>query len=169
MKSDNTEALTEYYNEMHDKLVQRFQKRSGGWHNAEDVVQEAFARALKYINSFDPEHKPMAAWFNSILNNAFKDFRKEERRQGMVAEEDQIIDDLDTIVFKSETVEALLNHIDEMPEPKKTVIRLFVIQGYTAEEILQQTELNIASVRKIVHEFYTDVRERWNVEPSDIV
>ena len=167
MKSDHTNKiieLTEYYVDQRDRLVKRYSYRAGGPANAEDVVQEAFARALRYIDSYQPEVRPLPAWFNTILNNAWHDFRKEERDQGMIRVDEDVIDNLDNEVFKSELVEKLIAEIDGMKEPASEILRRFILLGYTAKEVVQSSDLNIHTVRKCIADYYKSVRERFPYE-----
>ena len=45
---------------------------------AEEVVQEAYCRALKYFKGFDPTRSNFSTWFNRILNNACSACLQEE-------------------------------------------------------------------------------------------
>jgi len=128
--------------------------------NAEDVVQEAFTRALTYIEAYDPAIKPLPAWFNTILNNALKDFKKAERNAGTTTEEG-VIQELDSSVFKSEVVEDLVTQINDMQYPAKEILKQFVVLGFTAKEVVQTTDLNIHSVRKCIADFYKSAREQY--------
>lgn len=163
MKSETTNKvleLTEFYTAQKDRLIKRISYRAGSMHNAEDVVQEAFTRALTYIEAYDPEVRPLPAWFNTILNNALKDFKKAERNAGTVTEEG-VVEDLDLEIFKSEVVEELVKQIQEMQEPAKEILKQFVVLGYTAKEVVRTTDLNIHTVRKCIADFYKSAREQY--------
>jgi RNA polymerase sigma factor (sigma-70 family) len=163
MKAEATNKileLTEYYTEQKDRLIKRVSYRAGGIHNAEDVVHEAFTRALQYIDAYDPQKRPLPAWFNTILNNALKDFKRAERNAGTTQEE-QIIEDLDMEIFKSEVVEELINQIEAMKDPAREILQQFVVLGYTAKEVVQTTDLNIHTVRKCIADFYKSARDRY--------
>jgi len=163
MKCENDNkvlTLNEYYIKQYDRLVKRVSYRAGGIPNAEDVVQEAFTRALTYIDAYDPAQKPFAAWFNTILNNALKDFKRAERNAGTTVDE-PVIEDLDAEIYKSEVVEELLSEIDQMKEQSKEILKQFVVLGYTAKEVVQATDFNIHTVRKCIADFYKAARERY--------
>ena len=67
--------IEQFYKENYNILVKRIQARRMQECDAEDVVQEAFVRALKYADSFNPDFHEIGAWFNTILNNSFKEYR----------------------------------------------------------------------------------------------
>jgi len=73
--------IEQHYRDNYKKLVYRIAYRVRGPANAEDVVQEAYARALKYVDN--TEVLEFDKWFNRLLNNACKDWQNVERHQGM--------------------------------------------------------------------------------------
>lgn len=160
MKSDNVQVLAEYYEKQYETLLKKIHRRAGGYHNAEDVVQEAFARALVYIGNFDPARN-MGAWFNTILMNALKDFNQQERNQGGIRVEEEFSDEVDDIMIRRDCVEAIASEVDEMPEPNREIIRQFVFLGYRAKSISRHLQVNIHTVRKTIQDFYNDIRQRY--------
>lgn len=158
---NNLQALTEYYEADRDALVKRVSHRVGGIPNAEDVVQEAFTRALVYIGSYDPLNSPLPAWFNTILVNATKDFLRQERDQGAIRVEEEFSDDLEDLALRAECIEDILGDVGAMDEPAREVIRQFVFFGTPAKSIARSQNLNIHTVRKYIQDFYADIRQRY--------
>ncbi len=52
--------------------------RAGG----EDVVQEAFCRALKFYGSYDERRGKLETWFNTILFNSLRDNQRASKGSG---------------------------------------------------------------------------------------
>lgn len=74
------DKLTDLYRTVYKAKVKVMSRILGGDVTlAEDVVQEAFTRAVKYILLFDEEKGLMETWFNAILFNALRDIQKQER------------------------------------------------------------------------------------------
>lgn len=72
-----------------DQLIERNADRayaialrlSGNPADAADIVQEAFLRAIKYMNSYDPTY-PFEAWLGQIIRNVYlNSLRLEARRR----------------------------------------------------------------------------------------
>jgi len=72
-----------------DKLIEKNADRayaialrlSGNPADAADIVQEAFLRAIKYMNSYDPTY-PFEAWLGQIIRNVYlNSLRLEARRR----------------------------------------------------------------------------------------
>lgn len=69
-----------HYRENFNRLVHQLSGRSGGWHNSQDVIQDAYMRAWQYFDTFDKDTGDFEAWFNSILHNSLRAFHNEMRR-----------------------------------------------------------------------------------------
>ena len=161
MSIDTLVELTDYYEKEYDKLVKRMSWRCGGMVHAEDVVQEAFARAIQYINSYDPEKASVERWMTMILNNAAKDFQQDERNQGMCMQEDIVIEDFDEWVHTEHVAEEILEAIDVLREPAKEIIRLFIVMGYQVKEIHHITGVGWHAIRKAIQRFQHGMKERY--------
>ena len=61
------DIIEEFYKENFDKLVVQLSRRAGSLENAEDIVQEAFLRALTYKDAYNPKLNQFSTWFNGIL------------------------------------------------------------------------------------------------------
>lgn len=65
--------LEAYYRENFNKLVKSMSYRCHNVQDAEDVVQTAFERAIKYWETSNPGEDKLGAWFGTILRNSWKD------------------------------------------------------------------------------------------------
>ncbi len=146
------QIIEEHHKANFSKFVTRFKRPLNSEHAAEDVVQEAYARALKYKDSYDPT-QPFDNWFSSIIRNAFRDALNEER--GIVREElnefnhESLIDDAPMEDLK----EALRDSISKESEGYQVVLKLFFFGGYTGREISQVTPYSQTNIRQIVLQF----------------
>lgn len=76
------ELIETHYREEQPRIVARIGRYLKHRANAEDVVQEAYLRMIKYWKAYDGEQE-IGKWFGSILNNTIKDFFKKEMVHGM--------------------------------------------------------------------------------------
>ena len=67
--------ITKHYIENYKRLVKRSMWRvpNKSLALAEECVQEAYARALKYYSTFNPKQDLFNNWFEGILRNAIND------------------------------------------------------------------------------------------------
>ena len=156
------EVITTHYRENKESLVKKLIGRAGGRPNAEDVVQEAFYRALKYQNSYKDtfEFNP---WFNRILNNALRAAKKDVRMRGIVVEVNE--EDLAPI-DPSQEHEYLLyqvqEEIDKQPPARREIFDLYFFQGYKPNEICEVVEgYTNGNIRIMLHRFKDTLRKRY--------
>lgn len=146
------DALEVYYKANFNKLVKRYKRPLGSEQAAEDVVQESFCRAIKYIDRWDSTQL-FEPWFVIILRNAFRDKLNEDR--GIVFEEIDEFDfpsKIDTRDYQ-ELREAIEHQISKEREDKQEILNLFFFVGYTGQEISEMTDFKPGAIRKTVHDF----------------
>src|SRR3546814_8875926 len=88
-------VIDAYYRENYDSLVKRLSYRLGTRENAEDTVQEAFTRAVKYYESCSVDFD---RWFKVLLANAVKDAQGDIRTAGLTKSIDDATDELEPII-----------------------------------------------------------------------
>lgn len=158
---DLDQHLEKHFKETYKTLVKIFKYRTDNNEaDAEDIIMEAYARALKYKSSFDSS-KEFSFWFNRIVINAYKDWKR-EKFNGSPHEE--LIEDKIEPVEKSEIREELLKHIlskiEEIDnEIHKEVISLNIIEGFKLKEIVQITNLKYKNVDIIIQRFKNKLKE----------
>lgn len=153
MKERN-EVVDQHYRKYYDRLV-RSLWRVVGPDNAEDVVQEAYARALKYWSSFDADVSTFPTWFSTILKNATSD--NLSSRRGAPAQL-EIHDHMKVLgasggAFEQARLSDIADRLGlEAPEAKKA-ITMVLIEGYTSQEAAEVCDLTPTNVRKVVERF----------------
>jgi RNA polymerase sigma factor (sigma-70 family) len=71
-------TLEDHYIKNCQKLIKRLSYKAGTVWAAEDCVHEAYARAIRYIESCDND-KDFNKWFTTILNNVLIDYKNIQR------------------------------------------------------------------------------------------
>lgn len=160
---NRNEALETYFKKEYNKLCKKVARRAGSPENAEDVVQEAFYRAIKYWDSYNPETN-IGAWFNTILNNACKDKMKDERMAGATVEfEEELFDGVEMSQTDANTVEHIQKLIRSKGYPLSEVLRLYYEKGYKSIEIKEILDVEYGTVRQAVWRFKEEVKEKIGV------
>lgn len=155
--------IEQHYIDNRRMLVKVMTNRAGSVENAEDIVQEAFARALRYRSSFSVYKKELRAWINAILNNTLRDFKIDERRMGMSVEYSEDMDEPCPLhEWESDMVNAIYSDI---LKKKSTVLRqvlyLYFFKGYKPREIAQVVDTSNGYVRMSVNEFKHLIRDKY--------
>ena len=158
--------LEKLYREQYNDKVRMVYRRAGGAYNADDVIQEAFTRALQYEDSFNGETmEDLNKWFDCILRRSLYDFKRSEIKQGItqeeLKEEDPDADIVNADGIDSRTAEELTEIIVGFPRPKRDVLFLYFIRGYKSGEAAQVLDLTAKQVRNYVHQFKLNMREMY--------
>lgn len=162
--NDRNEILEKFYKDNYNKLCKAVARRAGGDYNAEDVVQEAFCRALKYWPTFNPERRPLEGWFVSILNNSLRDFKREEMSAGTHVEfDEEEHDGLEMSQTDAKMVEKVQDLINQKGDGQRDVLELHFMFGYKPAEIVEILDVNNSTVRQTIWRFKEEVRAKLKV------
>lgn len=134
---DRDEVITNHYVEHSEDLI-RFMafRRGGSRQDGEDIVHEAYSRALLYFPTFDPTVRNFSTWFNTVLSNVYKDFCKSERHGGMTDEfDEEAFDPLDIDFVHIQDVSSLRKFIDKQPPFAIEPLVLYYVYQYSLSEI----------------------------------
>lgn len=129
--------------------------------DAEDLVQEAFHRALRGMEHFD-ERLSFRPWFFTILRNVGRNLVARQRRwqsvhvpETLAAEQRSPHDDAEW----GETSERLSAAIEKLPEMQRACVRLFDVEGFNTVEVAEMLGITSGTVRTHVHRARRALRE----------
>jgi len=127
--------------------------------DAEDLVQETFIKAFKYLDHYD-EGTNAKAWLFKILKNVYiNEFRKKNRRPRQVdfeeasayhdGEDVAVVsyDDLRAELFDQIMGDEVNLALQSIPEEFKTIILLCDIEDFTYQEIAKILDIPVGTVR----------------------
>lgn len=154
MKKHEVYKLIEnHYRENVFSLVKRLRSSTGSIHNAEDVVQESYARACTYWDSYN-ESLSFDAWISGIRNNCFRDLQKDNLLKGMVKDDLTAISDpphhdaTDGVLIRE-----VRDKISKQSKKIGYILKLYLLDEYTGKEVSELTGMTPEAVRKIVSRF----------------
>jgi RNA polymerase sigma-70 factor (ECF subfamily) len=116
---------------------------------AEDVVQEAFIKAFKKIDTYNAQ-VAFGAWLKRIVINQAIDYLK-KKKLNLVSIDNQVInltnEPLNWEVDTNITIEKIKKSINELPIKYKIVLQLFLLEGYDHQEIAEILNISTAASR----------------------
>ncbi|HEY9015833.1 MAG TPA: sigma-70 family RNA polymerase sigma factor [Gemmatimonadales bacterium] len=123
-------------------------------HDAQDVVQDAYLRALKYFDGFrGAEAADGRAWLLTIVRNTAFNWRRRYRQEASAAEFDEqlhsgSVEDVhpDATLSDVSARESLHQAIDRLPAEFREVIVLRELQGLSYQEIGEVTGVPVGTV-----------------------
>jgi len=116
-------------------------------HDAEDVVQDACLRALKYFDGFRGEPGTSArAWVLTIVRNTAHSWYKQHRTDGLAVEFDEREHSPAVTDSQPEARETLGRALDRLAPEFREVIVLRELQGLSYKEISDVTGVPVGTV-----------------------
>jgi RNA polymerase sigma-70 factor (ECF subfamily) len=148
--------------EAFDGLVRRYIRRARGIarrllqdaEDADDLVQDAFLRALEKIGSFDPA-RPFGPWFFRILVNAAHDVFRRRSARATEPERADIIAPGPTPDQQAEGAEIRRRFdeaLAELPPRQRLIVWFFEVDGMGTDEIAEALGIGQVTVRWHLHQ-----------------
>jgi RNA polymerase sigma-70 factor (ECF subfamily) len=129
--------------------------------DADDLVQDAFLRALERIATFDAS-RAFEPWFTRLLVNLGLDWR---RKQVVRRTESHDPERLaggtrpDREVERSELRSSLQQALEKLPDRQRLIVTLFEIDGRSTEEVAEMLKVSQVTVRWHLHQARKALRE----------
>ena len=155
--------IEEHYRVNFKRLVKRFSGVGRSRHNSEDLVQEAYTRALQYWKSFNIE-KDFDKWFMRIVVNCMKDKIKEEKEHGAVSGID-VPADVRPNVLNRLIIEDVKKIIAKEAENIRYILTLFFFEQYRGVEIAEIVPESHSYIRLLIHNFRKRLRDEMGRRP----
>jgi RNA polymerase sigma factor (sigma-70 family) len=124
---------------------------AGNRYEAAEILNSGFFKVLTHIKKYD-ESRPFKAWLGRIMTNTAIDYYRTNLKIAYT-------EDIDTAehVLVEETVSTKLNYEDllalvqNLPNAYRTVFNLYVIDGYSHDEIAEMLGINAGTSKSNLH------------------
>lgn len=160
------DRLVASYEQFRPELVRRCRRIVHDGAVAEELAQEAFARALEHRERLDPE-RPLEAWLTTVATRLAVDWRR--RKHPLVA------DDAKEPITGDRTFEAVSQRDSQqrigralaaLPERHRRALVLFGVEGLSYSQIADAEGLSISAVKMTLHR--ARARMRTMVHTNDL-
>ena len=118
--------------------------------DAEDVVQDAFLRAFKYLDGF--RGGSSRAWLLSIVRNASYDWLRANRKNETIEFDEelhgpeQVVSESDPTITRTTEQEMVRQAIEELPVAYREVTILRELEGVPYKEIAKIVQVPVGTV-----------------------
>lgn len=117
---------------------------------AQDMVQDALIRIFNHIEDCQAEEKPFMGWCKRIaINVCLEQFRKKKLPLESV-EARELNNSLNPEILDQLGFEDILLIINKLPENQRLVFNLFVVDGYSHQEIGEMLHLKESNARTLL-------------------
>ncbi|MBD3300884.1 MAG: sigma-70 family RNA polymerase sigma factor [Candidatus Eisenbacteria bacterium] len=166
------------------QLVERYQrpvyslvyKAVGNEEDARDLTQEAFVRAIRALDRFDP-NRPFRNWIFRIASNLAVDHYRRARMRTISIDVDAddesglhapiLVDERptpDRVSDASRLSDRLAALVDRLPPGYRTVIHLRHYEQLAYEEIAEALDIPLGTVKARLHRAHRRLRELWEAD-----
>ncbi len=154
------QQLTEIFEDKYDDLVRIYKSRAGE-NDVEDVVQEAFYRALHYKDSFNNKFISLENWLTSIMNNCLRDMLREKRDGSAMHDSEHDPEIEDRCPSDVELEEQILKDIESKSGNTRQILWLYFVMGNKSEDIAKVLGNSPLAVYSAVRNFKAICQEKY--------
>jgi RNA polymerase sigma-70 factor, ECF subfamily len=172
---NSAEAFVEFIRLHGDKAYNFAFRLAGNEADAQDLVQEAFAKAFKHRDRYDPE-KPFESWLYRILQNIYLDgVRRLSHRRTVSLDAPPACEDssweevlpgadADPIdgMLREETDAMIQRALGSLPIHYRTAVTLGDIEGLSYEGIGRVMGCPVGTVRSRIHQGRVMLRKAFH-------
>ncbi|MBG7609803.1 MAG: sigma-70 family RNA polymerase sigma factor [Anaerolineae bacterium] len=171
-----TQGSSEAFGELYDRYVERIFNyvyyRTNNTHDAEDLTERVFLRAIKHIEKYENRGLPISAWLYRIAHNLVANwYRDNSRRQEIPLETFEFTlryqgEKPEQALIRTEEQEDLLGVIRQLPEDRQQLLILKFVEHLTNAEIGQIMGRTEGAIKSLYHRILISLREQYQIEPS---
>ncbi len=153
LKRGDPLAQKELYDRYAPVLLGVAMRYAGSKEEAEDILQDAFVKIFKHINTFE-QRGSFEGWMRKIVvNTAIVHYRKELKHRY----QDDVTDIKETDITDFEhddpdfTLDELKQAIQSLPPGYRTVFNLYAVEGYKHKEIAKMLGIDESTSKSQYH------------------
>jgi RNA polymerase sigma factor (sigma-70 family) len=157
----NVPDIESHYVKNRDRIIKRVSFRIGNnFHGAEDIVQTAYERAIRYHRSFSGNL--FDNWFSTILNNCLREYQNAERGYVQQDEnEEDVGEGSECPSYPRYIMREVFELINTKSDAQMEVLNLFFKQEYTAVDISRITSIPYGRAHQIIQRFRNELKELY--------
>lgn len=142
------------YDTTSDKLYKHIYFRVSDKELTEDILQQTYYKAWRYLSENQRDFTHLRALFYKIAENLIIDHYRQKHKATISTEEILELPDRETQTEKTDAVlqnEKVLKALDHLTEETRQVISLKYIDGLSSKEISVITGKSVININVIVH------------------
>lgn len=169
-KGDN-EAFSVLYQRYVRRIYNYIFYRTGSPHDAEDLTERVFFRALNHIHNYRNRGVPFSAWLYRIAHNLVANWHRDNKRRKEVPLDDYVYsirqgDYPESSVVKGQEIEGLLQAIQKLPVERQTLLILKFVERLSNDEIAQIMGRSEGAIKSLYHRTLLALRDDLGIEIS---
>lgn len=164
------------FGELYERHVKRIYNyiyyRTGNHHDAEDLTERVFQRALRHVDRYEDKGVPFSAWLYRIAHNLVANWHRDRSRKPLVPLDERLFvaragGHPESQAIDREEIEVLMACVRRLPEDRQQLLILkFVERLSNAEigEIMGRTE---GAIKSLYHRTLNALRDELGAAIED--
>ncbi len=170
-RGDN-EAFSLLYERYVRRIYNYIYYRTGNQHDAEDLTERVFFRALNHIKTYNNRGLPFSAWLYRIAHNLVANWYRDTKRRKEVPLEDHSYtisrSDLpETEMVKDQEIETLMEALRHLPNDRQNLLILKFVERLSNEEIAQILGRTEGAIKSLYHRTLITLRDEIGLDISE--
>ncbi|MGB4968793.1 MAG: sigma-70 family RNA polymerase sigma factor [Saprospiraceae bacterium] len=114
---------------------------------ADDALQEGFVKIWKNLTEFNPEIASLFTWMLTIIRNTAIDIARKEKNRKIQMLSPSVYDSISHSEENQISDSGLMQQINKLEPKYKELIDLIYLKGFTQQEVSDQLELPLGTVK----------------------
>ena len=163
-RAGDREAQNELYKAYAQAMFQICRRMMGNEEDAKDVLQDAFVHAFVKLNTLRSDTL-FTAWLKRIVINHCLNALK-SRKQLHLETEESFVEDVDED-YTQVRVQQVLKALDQISAGCRTVLNLYVFEGYDHNEIAQILNISVSASKAQYSKAKSKIRSLINTNKKN--
>ncbi len=160
----DAEAFSLLYEKYVTRIYNYIYYRTGHHHEAEDLTERVFYRALRRISSYQNQGVPFSAWLYRIAHNLVANWYRDQSRRKEVALEEHLNfterpDHPEATLLVGQEQERMMRAIRCLPPDRQQLLILKFVENLSNLEVAQIMRRSEGAVKSLYHRTLITLRE----------
>ncbi len=161
----NRDAFGRLYERYMERIFNYVYYRTGNMHDAEDLTERVFQRAMNHIHNYTDRGIPFSAWLYRIAHNLVANWHRDRSRKQEIPLDDLPIlptkgDHPEKNLVRSQEQEALLKMIRKLPPDRQHLLILKFVENLSNAEIGRIMGRSEGAVKSLYHRTLLALRDQ---------
>lgn len=149
-KAQNRSSQQKIYELLYSKMLPVCYRYARSTDEAKDMLQDGFIKVFEKIEQYNVDGS-FEGWVRRIIVNTAIDTYRKNKKEVFIDDESRITDDSDWEDMESESeyaglsINDIVEAMQSLSPGYQTVFNLYVMEGYTHQEIADELEINIGT------------------------
>jgi RNA polymerase sigma-70 factor (ECF subfamily) len=157
------EAFGELYERHIRKIYNYIYYRTGNHHDAEDLTEMVFQRALRHVATFEDKGVPFTAWLYRIAHNLVANWHRDRSRRPVVpldqhAAVSEVAKYPESEAMALEETELLMRIVRQLPADRQELLILKFVERMSNAEIGEVMGRSEGAVKSLYHRTLSAMR-----------